>query len=164
MSIFSRKLTITSLLSIDEGRIERSENLDVIYNQTYFVIRTTSIYQKILNFLGIKVNLLYAIVKYRVASDSGRTYTVLLETNPQFNSSDFLANNIRVFCSCDDFKYRAAYTLGSTDNLYLNTPTKSHLGIALTTRPTRVDTTPCCKHCFAAINDLNKNFRKYKLV
>jgi hypothetical protein len=104
---------------------------------------------------------IHQVYKYLVVSNSGAEYIVLIETEHRFNIESFKDSKVRVFCGCSDFMYRAAFNLNKFDNLYINNSTKEYLGDALITKPTKVVTTPICKHTYACLFDLRDNFNKY---
>lgn len=160
-----RHLSIRNLLDIDDGRIARSRNLvSVKFDQVYYITRQESILQKLSKLFGRKVNTIHTIIRYEILSDSGSKYTVLIETNPNFNEKKFLENRIKVFCNCPDFMFRCAWTLNHYDSLYLNASTREILKLALATKPTKVVPSYLCKHVYACINDLIDNHRRYGLL
>lgn len=162
MGIFNRSYSIKDLLQLDEGRIKRSSVLKVKLVNNYSVIKQESIFSKLLNIFRNKPkSMLYKILKYEVASDSGHKYTVLLEVRPSFDPKRFLENKVRVFCSCPDFKYRVAYYLNKHDGVLLIKSTETHLGIALSEVPTRRDLTPACKHLYAVFMEFKTNYKSY---
>lgn len=166
MGWFTKELTIGDLMNIDPGRIKRSELLEnVKLVEVYNILREESILGKILRFFKLKtLPIFYKVVKYNVLSNSGSNYTVFIKVSPGFDVNRFYRNKVQVFCSCADFKYRAAYLLNKHDNVYLNQATKDFLGIALTTAPTRVNTTPICKHVYAAIEQFKLDYKKLGFV
>lgn len=165
MAWYNRELTIGDLMNIDDGRINRSKNLKVKLDSITNVLKEESWLDKLFKLFrrGPKY-IFYKVLKYKVKSDSGNEYTVFIKVSPSFNERRFMANKVQVFCSCPDFMYRAAYELNKTGNLFLNKSTTDHLGIALTTPPTRINPTPICKHIYAVMDDFIKNYRKYGLV
>lgn len=165
MAIFTRTLTIGELINIDAGRVERAEGLQVKYIRTDNIVKKQSFFEKLVRKLFNKEKLIfYKIVRYEVKSNSGNTYIVMIKVSPGFNLQNFYKNKVQVFCTCADFKYRAAYELSKSENLIEIPATKEHLGIALTQAPTKVMTTPICKHVFAVINHFKTHLKELKLV
>lgn len=165
MAWWDKTLTIGDLLDIDQSRIDRTKDLKVTYIGTENIIKKLSWLDKVFRLFkrGPKY-IYYRIIRYKVESNSGNTYTVLIKVSPGFDERRFLSNKVQVFCTCADFKYRAAYNLNKSDNLVKVKATEDHLGIALTQKPTRVMTTPCCKHIYACLNHLRMNMKSLKLV
>lgn len=164
MALFNKTLRIKDLLDIDRGRVDRSQVLKVQLINIYNIVKEENWLGKILRFFKIKRPLIfYKVFKYKVSSANGGTYTVLIKVSPGFDKRKFYDNKVQVFCQCADFKYRVAYELNKHDNVYLNKATINELGIALTTKPTRVQTSPLCKHLYAAILEFGKNLDKYDL-
>jgi len=165
MAWWNKTLTIADLLDIDKGRINRSKDLKVEYIKTENIIRKMSLLDKIFRIFKRGPKLIYyKIVRYKVISNSGNSYTVLIKINPGFDIKQFLKNKVEVFCTCDDFKYRAAYELNKTDNLVKIKATLEHLGIAVTKAPTRVATTPICKHIFAVLDHFKTHLKQLDLI
>jgi len=159
---FRRKLRVKDLLDIDEGRKDRSKPLEAKFITIYTIVESGTLKGKI--FKLFKRALLSRVIRYEVKSNSGNKYTVLIKIFPNFSINKFLSSKVQVFCSCADFMYRAAYNLNQTNNIFLNKNIEKHLGIALTEKPTRVDTTPICKHIYAVLNDFQRNYKKYGIL
>jgi len=159
-------MSISELMRIDFGRIERSGNLGIKLDSINYVQRTLTITQKILKFFsGGTAKFLYTIIKYKIYSDSGEIYSVLIETTPSFDSTRFRKNKIKIVCNCADFKYRVAYGLNLHNALYYNDNILKVLTKeAITIPPTKVTTSNLCKHCYRAILDLERNHSKYDLL
>lgn len=166
MGWFSKELTIGDLMNIDPGRIKRSEMLEKVkLVEVYNILREESILGKILRFFKLKtLPIFYKVVKYSVLSNSGSTYIVFIKVSPGFDINRFYRNKVQVFCNCADFKYRSAYILNKHDNVYINQSTKDFLGIALTTAPTKVGTTPICKHIYAVIEQFKLDYKKLGFI
>jgi hypothetical protein len=165
MAWWRRTLTIADLLDIDRGRVNRSKDLKVEYVGTENILRKMSLLDKIFRIFKRGPKLIYyKIVRYKVTSNSGNIYTVLIKVSPGFDTKQFMKNKVEVFCTCADFKYRAAYELNQTDNLVLIKATKEHLGIAITQAPTKVVTTPICKHIFAVLDHFRTHLKQLDLV
>lgn len=165
MALFNKQLSIKDLLNIDPGRIDRSNDLKVKLDDVYNIIREETWLGKLTRFFkGKSSPIFYKILKYKVKSNSGNEYTTLLKVSPSFDTQKFQYNKVQLFCSCSDFKYRAAYELNKHDNLYKTKVTEDHLGIALKIAPTHVVTTPICKHLYATINYFNSHLSETGLI
>jgi hypothetical protein len=165
MAWWNKTLTIADLLDIDKGRIDRSKDLKVEYIRTDNILKKMSLLDRIFKIFKRGPKLIYyKIVRYKVKSNSGNTYTVLIKVSPGFDTKQFMKNKIEVFCTCADFQYRAAYNLNKTDNLLKIKATIEHLGIAITQPPTRVSTTPVCKHIFAVLDHFRTHLKELDLI
>lgn len=166
MKLFNRQLTIRDLLEIDQGRVQRSQGMKVELVEQYNLLQEKSWFGKLLSLFRSKsYQEFYKVFKYHVKSPSGSTYTVFLKVSPSFSSNKFMTNKVQVFCTCADFKYRAAYDLNKYDNLFLIPATKAHLGEEpLKIAPTKVSTTPVCKHIYAVISYFRTNLKAHDLV
>lgn len=165
MNWFRKQLTIGDLLSIDDQRVDRSKKLSVDYIETINIVKSMTWIDKLKNLFKRGPKLIYyKVVRYKVKSDSGNSYTVLIKVSPNFDEMRFYKNKVEVFCTCPDFKYRAAYDLNKTDNLYKIKSTINHLGIAIEQPPTRISTTPCCKHIYACMIHLKTNLKRLNLI
>ena len=164
--IFNKQLTVEDLLDIDEGRVRRSENLGGIrLIKTLYATVEDTWFSKFTNFFRNKPREFYYFVdKYKIQSDSGKEYVTFIKVSPSFEFNKFLSNKVHVFCSCPDFKFRAAYNLSKKENVFLNKGTIEHLGKALTEPPTKVVPTNICKHLYATIHHFKKNINKSNFV
>lgn len=155
--------SISDLMSLDDGRTSKSSSLSVNLEGVFHRVQKESIWDKIKKFFTrnkVSINLYHLDIKYKVNCPSGSTYTVLIELNPNFNSNKFLENPIKVYCQCEDFKYRCAYDLNKRKNLLRNNKIDTSLGQALTDSPKKgFKTSPACKHVYACLLDLKKNYK-----
>lgn len=163
-SIFSPdQYTISDLMSLDEVRINKSSNLEVKLDKIFHRIQKESIWSKIKNFFSRNksvINLYYIDIRYKVKSPSGSEYIVLIEMNPSFDPSKFFSNPVKVYCQCDDFKYRCAYNLNKRGNVLRGDKIDTRLGQALTDAPKKgYKTSPACKHIYACLDHLQKNYK-----
>lgn len=164
-NIFISPFTVSDLLTIDFDRKTKSGAQIVKLTNTYNIVKKDSIIGKLLKLINkSEVVTYYKVFKFRVESNSGNVYTALVRISPNFDKIRFLNNKIQVYCTCPDFKYRAAYYLNRYDNLYLNKAIKSELGIALTKKPTVVTTTNLCKHLYAVLHYMQLNINKLGLT
>jgi hypothetical protein len=154
-------LTLNDLVNIDPGRQERAQYLNVELVKIYHQVKKESLWDKIKSAFSrnkATINMLYSILKFNVASNSGKNYIVLIELQPNVDFGAFMNNKVRVYCSCPSFKFQSAYYLNRRDNLYRSKAIDLELGPALTEAPKRVNAvSPICKHVFACINWINNN-------
>lgn len=158
----NKAYTLSDLVSLDQGRIDRSGSLGVELVDKYHIVRSESLWEKIKRFFRrnkATINMYYVVLKYKVSSPSGSSYNVFIELNPNFDYSKFFSNPVKVYCQCSDFKYRCAYKLGRIGSLFRNSNIDLDLGQALTDPPSKETTTsPACKHIYASINHLKNNY------
>lgn len=166
MRLFYRQLKIKDLLDIDKDRIKRSSGMIVKHIYTYNILQESTMLGRLLNMFKSKPHKeFYKVFRYEVKSTSGNTYVVFIKVSPSFSSTKFMNNKIQVFCTCDDFKYRAAYNLNLYGNLFLIPATEKHLGDKpLKIAPKEVSTTPICKHIYAVMNNFKSNIKSNKLI
>lgn len=158
MALFYKTFKVSDLLDIDEGRMDRSRDLICRLDNVYNILREDTFFEKLKNlFRSKKPKMFYKVFKYHIISNSGQSYTVFIKVAPSFNIKNFMDNKIEVFCQCADFKYRVAYMLNQRDNLFRNPNIDAHLGIALTTKPTQVETSHLCKHVYRALMEFRLN-------
>lgn len=139
-------------MNIDANRQNRAASCSVELLKTYHELNIESIPDTLkASFGGRNMIQVYQIVlKFLVTSDTGKKHIVFIKTNPDFDLVNWENNVADVYCDCEDFKYRSAYTLENSNALFLNDRTKLSLGPALTTPPKR-NTSLLCKHAFAAV-------------
>lgn len=159
--IWNKTLTTRDLLNISQARKDRAKDLkSVKFIARYVTIvnrPTTGFLRKIISLFKNPVTM-SLVYKFEVRSNSGKTYKILIDAPNDLSMESFLKAKLKVFCECADFKYRSAYGLNKTNNLYLNKATKDHLGIAITDEPTKITPTPSCKHIYATVNYFYANF------
>ena len=165
-NIFGRRYTIGELMNIDQGRQGRASSCSVSLVGTFFTVKEESIASKFISFFtGNSLKVCYLTLKLRVSSDTGNTHYVLIQLEPDFTNSNWMGNLVRVYCVCNDFKYRSAYLLGKRDSLFANDWTRLNLGAALNDAPTgKRGTTLLCKHVFAALLWVQNNYRNIMLT
>ena len=158
----SKGYTLGELMTIDPGRIERSEACSVTLKNTYHEVKKASILDKFRAFFSGKtlVNMYYVIFVFNVNSGRGKNHQVVIKCSPDFNLTEWTSNKVEIFCGdCPDFKFRSAYTLGRGDSLFLTDRSKVELGESITKKPkatTRVSF--LCKHAYAAAKYLVDNY------
>jgi hypothetical protein len=164
-NLFKSKYSIRDILNIDQNRINRSSELTVKLIAVYSRVQQETVWDNIKKFFNRNkstMNVYYKILKYKVKSNSGSEYTVVIELQPSFDYNIFLTNPIKVYCNCYDFRYRSAYNLNKHNSLFLNNKVKTDLSKALLEPPRKVTTSPCCKHVYACLQDLYNNYDNVK--
>lgn len=159
-------MKLRELLEIDQERIKRSEDIKVIHEWTNVIqYDRKSLASKIWGFLTWSPKIINKLLRFRVVNKkSGSEYVVYLEISPKRSFNKILSSRVKVFCKCDDFKYRAAYILNQDKNLFRAPVIDKHLGIALTEKPRVVKTTTMCKHIYAVIDYVKDNLNKLDLI
>ena len=160
-SIISSQYTMGELMNIDAERQERASGCSVSLVKTYHEIKKESLADKFRSFfLGQPIlTTYYVIFKFKVTSGSGKSYDVIIRTNPDFDLNNWINNKVQIYCGCPDFKYRSAYLLGRRKSLFLNDKIKTLLGESLTEAPkSKTKTSLLCKHSFAALQWLINNY------
>lgn len=160
-SFFKGQYSIGELLNIDMARQQKSQNCSVNLVKIFHELKEESLLDKFKAFfLGKSViKGYYVIFKLEVTSDSGKKHIVLIRTEPDFNLSIYNNNKVKIYCDCDDFKYRAAYGLNKRNSLLLTSRTSSQLGPAITQPPRKQSITLLCKHAYAALGWLFQNYQ-----
>lgn len=159
--LLGKKLTLGELMSIDQGRVSRASGVQPRLVKIYHEIKKESILDKFKSIFTGKNNLLmyYLIFKFEVTGKSGNTYEVFIKLSPDFSLSRWKDNTCEIYCSCKDFQFRSAYLLDKNNSLFLNDKIKIALGQALTTSPKeKTITTTLCKHAYACVQYLVKNY------
>ena len=158
-SLLSSQYTMGEIMNIDSGRQERAGSCSVSLVNTYHEVKQETPLDKFKSlFLGKPViTTYYVIFKFKVTSGSGKSYTVIIRTNPDFDLKNWSNNKVQVYCDCPDFKYRSAYQLGKRKSLFLNDRIRTNLGESITEAPKRAPSL-LCKHSFAALQWLISNY------
>lgn len=157
---FGRQYSLGELMNIDEGRQRKSYECNVKLVKVFHQVKQESLLSKIKSFFfGKSVALMhYLIFKFEVTGGSGKKYEVIIKTDPDYDTNDWMRNRVQIYCGCPDFKYRSAYLLGRRDSLFINDRIRIALGSATTEAPKR-STTLLCKHSFAALSWLLDNYQ-----
>lgn len=161
-----KALTLDDLRQIDAGRIARSEDIDIQKRERFIVNENPSVFKKLLRFITRKpVVITSCVMKYSVYNRKEKThYEVILKCPLHIDKNSVLNQFVQIYCSCPDFKYRAAWLLNSKGNLFLNDRIRNALGIAVDTQPMKVRPTIACKHCYACIKDFVRRYEQYLIV
>ena len=151
--------TLGDLMNIDATRQSKANMCTVELVKIYHELEPESILDKFKSYFGGRnmLNTYHVVFKFLVTSDTGKQHTVFIKTNPDFDLMNWDDNKAQVYCDCEDFKYRSAYTLENSESLLLNDRTKLSLGPAVTTPPKRSPSL-LCKHAFAAVKWLIGNY------
>lgn len=158
--IFGSRYTIGELMKIDQGRQERSVNCSVSLVDTFVTIKEESLSQKFKSlFSKNNIKVCYITLKLKVVSNTGNTHYVFIQIEPDFSAKSWATNNVRIYCDCNDFKYRSAFVLNKRGSLFSNERIKIALGQAMSDAPTgKGGTTTLCKHAHAALSWLMNNY------
>lgn len=160
-SLVGSQYTMGELMNIDSARQERAGSCSVSLVKTFHELKEESVFDKFRSALLGKtsVKTYYVIFKLKVTSGSGRSYTVIIKTNPDFDLNKWASNKVKIFCDCPDFKYRSAYILNKRNSLFINEKIKTLLGQSLSDAPkSKSKTSLLCKHSFAALQWLINNY------
>lgn len=162
MILFRRHYTLGELVGgTDAGRSQKASSCSVQLVDTYHELKKENLLDKFKSFFHIgssKVNAYYVTFHLIVTSDSGNTHNVYIKTAPDFDSSLGGGNKVKIYCDCEDFKYRSAYELKAHDSLLLTGRTQAALGVAIGQKPKKLNKTLLCKHSMAAVQWLMNNY------
>ena len=149
---------LNDMISSDPGRNQKAGACTVQFLGKQYILGTETLSDKLRNTLKrSQVNTYYIVFKFLVTSETGHTHKVYIQTLPV---SD-LSGPAKVYCDCNDFKFRCAYTLEQNGALLRAPKTEAKLGEAITTAPKRQSGTLLCKHAIAAIQELLRNPNQY---
>lgn len=161
--LFGRQYTLGELMNIDEDRQRKSYDYSVKLVKTYHQVKPESLLSKFKSFfLGNNTALMYYVIfKLSVTSNSsGKSYEVIIRTDPDYDLNNWMNNRVKIYCSCPDFKYRSAYVLEKRNSLFTNDRIKTALGSAMVDAPKgKHRTSLLCKHAFAALSWLLDNYQ-----
>lgn len=154
------QFTIGELMNVDKTRQQKAGNCKVDLVKVYHELQNESLLDRLKSsFLGKNtINSYYLILKFKVTSDTGSEHKVYVRLSPDFNLNAYLRNKVKIYCDCEDFKYRSAYTLGKRDSVFLSNIVKTKLGPSLTEPPRKQYTTLLCKHSYAVLDWLINNY------
>ena len=161
-SIFKRTWSISDLLKIDETRQAKALSCVVALVDTFHKVKKETLLGKFRRFFSknrTQVTIYHVVFKFSVVSDTGSMNYVYIETQPDFNCTEFLSNKVQVYCTCKDFMYRSAWILNQHNSLYRSSNTDSLLGPAITNAPKgKAKSSVLCKHAYAAVMNLANNY------
>jgi len=158
-------MILRDLLDIDQSRIQRSDDIKVSLEWSRMLTTPRKgFFSKLWGKLFNKPYILSNLLKFKATNTkSGNEYICFIELQPTDSYQKLLKTKVKVFCSCNDFKYRAAYVLNKEDNLFLIPATEKHLGIAITEAPRVITPTTLCKHLYAVVDYLKNNLSRISL-
>lgn len=158
-NLFGKPFTVGELMAIDQGRQGKALQSSVTLEDTFFTLKEEGILSKFKSlFTGNTIKTLYITLKLKVISDTGNPHTVFIQLDPDYSTNGWYGNKVRIYCDCNDFKFRSAYTLAKRGSLFENQMTKVALGQAISEAPKR-GTNTLCKHGYAALNWLMSNYK-----
>lgn len=162
-SIFNRTWTIKDLMNIDQGRQSKALLCLVNLENIYYELKQDTLLEKFKKLFSKgnkdKILMSYVIFKFSVVSDSGNINTVIIRTQPDFNSQMYLNNRVQIYCTCKDFMYRSAWILKQHNSLFDSIKTRNKLGDSIVNAPaSKTKTSTLCKHSYAALNYLVNNY------
>lgn len=158
---------LEDLLNIDKGRLQRAADIEVkLFSSTLVLTEASNTivrwFRKLFRMPKIAR---YVHVFECTNRTNGNVNKVVLEVPPTASISELLKSKVKIYCTCSDFMFRAAYNLSKTGNLFLNSTVETRLGEAIIVKPTKVSTITSCKHVAAVANWLKTktNFVQLKL-
>lgn len=159
-------MRLKDLLDIDKERINRSADISVDTEYSKILLtKRKGLFSKLAGLLKREPYIATRLVKFTCTNvKSKNTYTCFIEFEVIDDKSKLLKSRVKVFCTCNDFKYRAAYILNKDNNLFVVPSTEKYLGIAMTEPPRLVKPTTLCKHLYAVVDYIQDNLSKLNLV
>lgn len=156
----SKHYTVGDLMLIDSARQDRAGKSSVKFERVFHEVRKITLLDRFKAFFGGKSTIqnYKVIFKFTVTSDTGNDHTVFIRLDPDFDLINVNKNRVDIYCDCADFKYRSAYLLNKRNSLFINSSISSALGTAVNEAPKKVTTTILCKHSYAALSWLVKNY------
>ena len=146
------------MMNTDPGRGQRASACTVQFLGKQYILSTETLPDRLRNTLKrSQVGTYYIVFKFQVTSPNGHTHKVYIQTLPVAD----LSGPAKVYCDCNDFKFRCAYALEQAGGLLRNPKSDGKLGEAITTAPKSPTGTILCKHALAAINELTRNASMY---
>lgn len=161
-----KTLKLGDLLNIDKSRVLRSKDLKISSIKLYSTVDDPkSLIKRFLNLIfKNKFKILSRVIKYNITNTkNGRSHFVIIKV-PMHIDNNVLSQDVKIYCDCEDFKYRSAWLLNKNDNLFLNKKYEKALGIAITTQPMKLQPEIGCKHVYKAIEDIVDNYKKYLIL
>ena len=158
--LLGKQLSIGEVMSIDQGRQERSKECSVKLVKVFHVLKEEGILSRFKSIFLNKptLQMYYLVFKFEVTSPNN-IHKVFIMTNPDYDIVNWSNNLVKIYCDCKDFMYRSAYLLDKNNTLFVNDSIKISLGQALTVAPKENSkTTLLCKHSYAALSWLVSNY------
>jgi len=158
MGILGKSWGLSDMLASDPARGARASACTVQFLGKQYILGSETLPDKLRNTLKrSQVGTYYIIFKFQVTSETGHTHKVYIQTLPVAD----LSGPAKVYCDCNDFKFRCAYVLEQHGSLLRSPRTDSKLGEAVTTAPKSQSGTALCKHALAAVQELLRNPNLY---
>lgn len=158
MGIIKKSLGLSDMLSSDPARGARAGACTVQFLGKQYILGTETLPDKLRNALRrTQIGTYYIVFKFQVTSETGHSHKVYIQTLPVAD----LSGPAKVYCDCNDFKFRCAYTLEQNGSLLRSPKTDAKLGEAITTAPKSSSGTLLCKHALAAVQELLRNSNLY---
>lgn len=156
----AKHYTVGELMAIDSVRQDKAGKSTVKFERVFHEVRKITLLDRFKAFFGGKSTIqnYKVIFKFTVTSDTGNKHIVFIRLDPDFDMTNVNGNRVDVYCDCADFKYRSAYLLNKRDSLFKNSSTTAALGSAINEAPKKATTTILCKHSYAALSWLVKNY------
>lgn len=159
-------MKLSELLNIDKGRIERSSNLRVELVWTKMKLSPhKTLWSKLLGFIKRQPHVVTNLLRFKVTNPESKSeYTVFIELDPKDTKDKFLRSTVKLYCSCNDFKYRSAYILNKSGNLVRSPNLDERLTKSALEQPPRLmEPSKMCKHIYAIVGYIQKNWNKLNL-
>lgn len=156
--------TLSDIMKVDQGRQQKASGCQVFLEDSYLDLEKEKILDKFKRFFirsKSMMNTVYVIFKFKVISETGHSYNILLRT--QYDPSGVLGmgNTVQIYCPCPDFKFKSAWTLSQHKSLFRNSRVDLELGPAITNAPKKQPQTVLCKHAYSVVMDLVRNYNNY---
>ena len=158
MGILGKSWGLSDMLASDPSRGAKANACTVQFLGKQYILSSETLPDNLRNTLKrSQVGTYYIVFKFLVTSETGHTHKVYIQTLPVAD----LSGPAKVYCDCNDFKFRCAYVLGQHGSLLRSPKTDSKLGEAVTTAPKSLSGTALCKHALAAVQELLRNPNLY---
>ena len=156
--------TLSDITKVDQGRQQKAGGCQVYLQNTYLDLEKEKILDKFKRFFirnKATMNTLYVIFNFKVISETGHSYDILLRTQYDPNGVLGMNNTVQIYCPCPDFKFKSAWTLSQHKSLFRNSRIDLSLGPATTNAPKKQPQTTLCKHAYSVVMELAKNYSIY---
>lgn len=156
--------TLSDITKVDQGRQQKSSGCQVYLQGSYIDLEKETILDKWKRFFvrsKTTMNTIYVVFKFTVISETGHSYDILLRTQYDPQGVLGMSNTVQIYCPCPDFKFKSAWTLSQHKALFRNSRVDLNLGPAITNAPKRQPQTLLCKHAYAAVMELARNYSGY---
>jgi len=154
---FSKKpLNVNQMiLRTNYKRRQKAKDMQVSLKDRSYYLKQLSLAQHIIGFFRKKkVNTVFLLAEFEVLNlTNHRKKKVYIDIpySRLMTEKKVKESNMKVYCSCEDFKYRFAYWLNQDKNCIRDTAIDEHLGIALTQKPVITSEAMFCKHIIGVV-------------